>query len=178
MSLDPFLAAAPVIQLHASAACVAIVLGPVVIYRRRRDRLHKTLGYVWAVAMALAALSSFGISGFGLIGPFSALHLLSLFALWSLYSGVAHAIAGHRVGHEKTMRNLYWRGLVVAGVFNFLPGRITNRIFMDEARQWGWVVIALGLAFIALGVWREIRREAPTAGGARHGAQRVSELSL
>lgn len=158
MSVDPFMTAAPVIQVHATAATLALLLGPVVLYRHRRDRLHKTLGYIWVVAMAVVAVSSFWISGFGLIGPFSPLHLLALFALWSLYVGVRFAIAGNRRGHEKAMRNLYWRGVFVAGVFNFLPSRTLNRMFMDDARQLGWVVIVLGLGLVVAGVWREIRR--------------------
>ncbi|MEM5467866.1 DUF2306 domain-containing protein [Celeribacter marinus] len=174
MSVDPFMTAAPVIQVHAIAATLALLLGPVVLYRHRRDRLHKTLGYIWVVAMAVVAMSSFGISGFGLIGPFSPLHLLALFALWSLYVGVRFAIAGNRRAHEKTMRNLYWRGVFVAGVFNFLPGRTLNSMFMDDARQLGWVVIVLGLCVIFWGIWREIRRDTAAKTGAKH----PIELSL
>ena len=41
MSFAPFLAASPTIQIHAIAATLALVLGPIAIYRDRRDVLHK-----------------------------------------------------------------------------------------------------------------------------------------
>ena len=40
MTLAPFLDAPVYIQLHASTAALAVVLGPIVILRNRRDRLH------------------------------------------------------------------------------------------------------------------------------------------
>ena len=32
------------------------------------------------------------------------------------------------------MTNLYWYGLVIAGLFNFLPGRLVNRAVLGDAR--------------------------------------------
>lgn len=159
MSLDPILTADPVVQLHAACASLALVLGPVALYRKKRDRTHKVLGYVWVLAMAMAAGSSFGIHGFGLVGPFSPLHLLALLVFWSLYEAIRKVIAGDIAAHRAIMRNLYWRGVMIAGLFNFLPGRTTNRVFMDENRALGYIVIALGLSLVIYGIWRQTRRE-------------------
>ncbi|CUH76627.1 DUF2306 domain-containing protein [Tropicibacter naphthalenivorans] len=163
MSLTPFLDAAPIIQTHALAATVALGLGPVVIYRQRRDRLHKVLGYVWVLAMAFAALSSFGIRAYAVLWIWSPIHLLSVMALWSLWRGMAYAFQGNIRGHLMTFRSLYWRGVLVAAVFNFLPGRVVNRMFFNDMREAGYIVIALGLAVIAWDIWRQ------------HGAQRGQE---
>ena len=159
MSLAPFLAASPLIQIHAAAATLALVLGPVVIFRRRRDALHKQLGYVWVTFMALAALSSFGIWGFGVIGPFSPIHILSVLALWTLWTSIRAARARDIRRHELALRNLYWRGLIVAGLLNFLPGRSTNRSFFPENPAFGWVVIGVGLTLLALPILRNVARQ-------------------
>jgi len=149
MSLAPLLDAPAHIQVHAFAAVLAVALGPVVIYRRRRDRIHKVVGYIWVLAMALTALSSFAITNFGIVGPFSPVHLLAVLALWSLVVGLRHAFARRIAAHERVMRSLYWNGLMVASAFNFLPGRVVNRVFFNDARELGYAMIVLVLAGLA-----------------------------
>ncbi|WP_299146271.1 DUF2306 domain-containing protein [uncultured Tateyamaria sp.] len=154
MTLLPLLDASPIVQLHVGAACLALLLGPFALYGRRKGRGHKVQGYVWVIAMAVTALSSFGIHSFAVIGPFSPIHLLSLFALWSLYEGMRHILARRVAMHQIVMRSLYWRGLCVAGLFNFLPGRTTNRMIFPEMPDAGYVVISLGIAGL---VWAGVR---------------------
>lgn len=158
MSFDPILTAPTHIQIHAAAAFLALVIGPFALLRQRRDKVHKILGYVWVLSMFLAATSSFFIHSFPLIGPFSPIHGLAILALWSLWTAMAHVRAGRYCAHAAVMRSLYWRGLMIAGLFNFLPGRTTNRIFFDDARDAGYIVIAVGLtAIFAPVLWRMIR---------------------
>jgi len=154
MSLSPILSAAPIIQLHVAAAVVAILLGPLALYWRQGTRLHKTAGYIWACAMAVLALSSFGIHSFAVIGPFSPLHGLALFTLWSLYEGIRRAQAGEIAIHRRVFRSLYWFGVMIAGLFNFLPGRTINRALLPESPELGYALIALGLAVAAVAVIR------------------------
>jgi uncharacterized membrane protein len=176
VTLTPFLTAAPHIQLHAIAALLALGLGPFALYRTRRNRMHKIIGYIWMTAMLVTALSSFAITEFGMIGPFSPIHLLSVLALWSLWRGVVTIRAGNVAAHRATLRNLYWRGIIIAGLFNFLPtGRMINRIVFPDAPQLGWVVIGAGMAAIlAQAVWawhhkraRPTRQSAQTHTAAR-----------
>jgi len=52
---------------------------------------------------------------------------------------------GNMILHRRIMTNLYWYGLVIAGLFNFLPGRLVNRtISGDASGALGYVVIILG----------------------------------
>lgn len=148
MTFDPILTAAPHIQMHILAATLALVLGPVAILRRRRDRLHKVAGYLWVTAMAVTALSSFLIHSFPLIGPFSPIHGLALFTLFSLWQGMRAILRGDVRTHELALRGLYWRGLCLAGLFNFLPGRTMQRALLGESETLGYVIIAVGVALI------------------------------
>lgn len=155
MTLDPFLTAAPHIQLHAATALLAILLGPFALYRRQRDRTHKITGYIWVLAMATAAFSSFFIHSFPLVGPFSPIHLLAVLALWSLWRAISFVRAGRVALHAQVLRSLYWRGLMIAGLFNFLPGRTTNRSLLGGDDTAGYVIIALGLtAIFAPMLWK------------------------
>jgi uncharacterized membrane protein len=132
------------IQIHAAAATVAVLLGPLPIYRKRRDRLHKVAGYIWVTAMLAVAVTAFFIHSFAVIGPFSPLHGFALLTLWSLWRGIDAARRGDIVVHEATLRSLYWFGLLIAGLANFLPDRRINQMFFDGQDQLGWIVIALG----------------------------------
>lgn len=148
MTFEPILNAPIYILIHASAAMIALLIGPFVILRNRRDRLHKIGGYIWVVVMACAAISSFWILEFRLIGPFSPIHGLSIYVLWSLYRGVSYAIARNIEAHRQTFRALYLQWLVLAGLFTLLPGRIFNLMLFGEMPMIGTAVMGIGLVFI------------------------------
>ena len=100
--------------------------------------------------MTVLALSSFAIHSFAVIGPFSPLHGLALLTLWSLWEAIRHARAGRIAAHQRVLRNLYWFGVMVAGVFNFLPGRAINRTMLPDTPELGYGVIALGVALAVI----------------------------
>ena len=158
MTLAPYLTVAPNIQLHIILAVISLILGPAALYQRKRNRTHKIIGYIWVVSMAGVALSSFTIHGFGVIGPFSPIHGFAFFTLWSLYSAIRHIISGRIAQHRLVMRNLYWYGLIIAGLFNFLPGRATNHVVFPENPQLGYVVIGLGISALLINTIRQKRR--------------------
>ena len=59
-----------------------------------------------------------------LFGPFSPIHLLSIFTLVTLPLAVMHA-RRHRVQkHRNAMIAIFTGALVIAGLFTFVPGRI------------------------------------------------------
>lgn len=128
MTLQPLLQASPVIQVHAAVALAALLLGALQFGLRRGGGRHRWMGRLWVGLMAVVALSSFGISGLRQVGPFSWIHLLSLFTLTALVRGVLHARRGEIAAHRWTMIGLYLGALVVTGLFTLLPGRIMGRV--------------------------------------------------
>ncbi|MDO7558906.1 MAG: DUF2306 domain-containing protein [Loktanella sp.] len=158
MTLAPYLTAAPNIQLHFALAMISLILGPVALYMRKKNRTHKIIGYIWVICMAGVALSSFTIHSFAVIGPLSPIYGLAIFTLWSLYTAIRHVIAGRIALHRLVMRNLYWYGLILAGLANFLPGRATNHAFFPENPAHGFVVIGLGVTALVINTIRQKRR--------------------
>ena len=158
MTFDPYLTAEPHIQFHIAAALTALCLGPIALYRRARDRTHKIIGYMWLACMVAVALSSFTITSFGVVGPFSPIHLLAVWTLWSLYLAIRHVVQGRIALHRVVMRNLYWYGLIIAGLFNFLPGRTTNALFFEGKEHLGYFVLVGGVALLVCNSIMQKRR--------------------
>jgi uncharacterized membrane protein len=128
MNLAPLTSAPLAIQLHASAALAAFVLGSVQLARRKGTGSHRALGYAWVGLMLIVAVSSFWIHDLRLWGPWSPIHLLSILALAMLPLGIYYA-RGHRVrGHKLTMLGLFAGALLIAGIFTLAPGRIMYRV--------------------------------------------------
>ena len=142
MSFEPYLNAPPVIQLHAALAFVALLLGPLALWRARRDRWHKMAGYVWVVAMSGAALSAFAIpSHFSPVG-LGPIHLLAVYGLYGIYVAMRAIWRRDIAEHRAVMQNLYVRGVCLAGAFNLLPGRTSQRTLFPDTPEIGFVVIA------------------------------------
>jgi len=128
MTLAPLLNAAPVIQVHAFAAMGAFALGMVQFAAPKGTLPHRTVGWIWVALMATIAISSFWIHSIRLVGPFSPIHLLSIFTLVMLPLAVLHAHR-HRVpDHRKAMISIFVGALLIAGAFTFLPGRIMHAV--------------------------------------------------
>ena len=121
----------PAIQVHVAAALTALAIGIVLLMGVKGNRLHRTLGWIWVLAMATTAVSSFFIHRLNPGGPggFSLIHLLSGWTVIALPMAV-HAARRHRIAdHRRAMTGMFVGGLIVAGAFTFLPGRLMWAIF-------------------------------------------------
>ena len=129
MSLAPLLDAAPAIPLHAFAAMAAFVLGIVQFAAPKGTLPHRTIGWIWVTLMAVVAASSFWIHQIRMVGPFSLIHLLSIFTLVMLPLAVWRAHTHRVTDHRRIMIFIFAGALVVAGLFTLVPGRITHQVF-------------------------------------------------
>lgn len=111
------------VWLHLGTIAVALAITPAMMLRRRGDRLHRRLGWVWAAAMFATALISLGVRTIR-PGHFSLVHLFSVMTLVSvpliLVTARRHKVARHR----RTVRGLLIGGLMVAGFFTLVPSRL------------------------------------------------------
>lgn len=127
--IDLFLGAPALIQLHAVLAATAIILGGIQLAAPKGTPTHRLLGRVWVASMAIVALSSFFIHEIRMFGPFSAIHLLSVLTLITLWQAIRLVRKGDIVRHKKAMIRLYVLALLVTGAFTLLPGRLMYRVF-------------------------------------------------
>ena len=128
MNITAVLNASAVIQLHLLAAVLALGLGAVQLVLAKGTLSHRRLGYVWTGMMAVVALSSFFIFELRVWGPFSPIHMLSLFTLVTLYLAVQAARHNNINRHQLMMRAMYIFALLLTGAFTFFPGRLLHQL--------------------------------------------------
>lgn len=128
MSLAPLLNAPAVVQLHAFAAMSALALGIVQFAAPKGTLPHRTVGWIWVALMVVVAASSLWIHTIRLWGPWSPIHILSIFTLAMLPLAVWAAHTHRVVSHKWRMISIYTGGLVIAGLFTFVPGRIMYKV--------------------------------------------------
>jgi uncharacterized membrane protein len=132
VSLAPLLNAAPPISLHAFAAMAAFALGVVQLAAPKGTLPHRTLGWIWVCLMVSVALSSFWIHQIRLLGPWSPIHLLSIFTLVTVPLGVWKAHRHEVADHRRIMILIFSGALVIAGLFTLLPGRIMHAVLFGH----------------------------------------------
>lgn len=155
MNLTPLLSAPPAVQIHAFSALAALVLGALVLFRRKGTPLHKAMGRVWALLMLVTATSSLFINDIRMFGPFSPIHGFALITYFGLAEGIV-AIRRRRVeAHRKAMVGLYFMALVLAGAFTFLPGRrMYHVVFGTLDMPWLSYTLVGAIVVAALVAWR------------------------
>lgn len=132
---------------HVIAALFVLAIGPLQILRRRRDRIHRSMGYVWVAAMYYVCVSSFWIVT---EGHFTWLHGLSAFTLVTVTLGLVSAVRGNIRSHLANMVGSY-AGIAVAFVFAVaVPGRAIPRLLADDASTAVYVaaLVVLSVAVI------------------------------
>lgn len=120
---------APVLQLHIAAALLALLIGLALLLGAKGDRLHRVLGWSWAGAMTVVALTSIFIRDIN-AGAFSFIHLFTGWTLIVLPMGLYAARRHDVVRHRARMTGLFVGALLIAGMFTFFPGRLLWRVFL------------------------------------------------
>jgi uncharacterized membrane protein len=134
MNLAALTSASPIIQAHAYAAFAAIALGSFQFALPKGTAGHRALGFGWVGLMMGVAASSLFIHTIRTFGPFSAIHLLSLFTLFIVPFAVIAAARGRIETHRRTMFWTYVAALIVTGLFTLYPGRIMHKVVFGACR--------------------------------------------
>ena len=113
----------PIIWGHIATILTALILTPLMLLRRRGDRLHRRLGWVWAAAMASTALLSFGIRDIN-DGRLSPIHILSAFTLIMVPLIIGAARRHQHARHRAIVRGMVAGALLTAGFFTFPLDRL------------------------------------------------------
>lgn len=128
IDLSPLLTASTAIQVHVVAAMTTLGIGIFLMFAPKGFRMHKTFGWAWVISMAITAGSSFLITGI-FQSSYSPIHALSAWTMISLPFGIAAVKRKKVAKHRKTMTDMFVGGMVIAGLFSLLPGRMLFHVF-------------------------------------------------
>src|SRR5690606_16321887 len=117
------------------------LLGGIILFRRKGDRLHRMGGRIWVGLMLAVCISSFFIHTIRMVGAWSPIHLLSIGTLLVLARGVSLARARRILEHRRTMQATYLGALLLAGFFTFMPGRIMHEVLFGGPRPFDGVAV-------------------------------------
>lgn len=118
------------IIVHLITAAPALLLGPVVLWRRKGDSLHRWIGRAWVGLMLVTAVASAFIHspGAGVAGTgYSFIHIFTIWTLVNVPLGVWFARSRRIEAHRGVMTGLY-AGLVIAGLVTLTPGRLLGNL--------------------------------------------------
>src|SRR5690606_32610629 len=111
------------VQVHLGAAVLAFVLGLILLLGPKGILPHRVLGWVWVGLMLITAFSSFFIREIN-NGQFSLIHALSGWTVITAPMVIGFARRKQIKRHRLNAYGLYFGGLVIAGLFTFVPGRL------------------------------------------------------
>lgn len=114
---------------HLSIIIPAFLIGTILIVMRKGSPLHKALGRTYLVLMLFTGCITLFMSakvGPTFLGHFGFIHLISLYTLYLVPSAYFAARRGNITTHKVSMIGLYVGGLLIAGSFAFMPGRMLH----------------------------------------------------
>jgi uncharacterized membrane protein len=116
-----------IIQLHVAAALGALVIGTALLLGIKGRAFHKAAGWTWVVCMMTVAIGSFWIRS---TGHLSYIHILSGGVAITVPLALVAARRGNLKSHRAGMTRNFLGGLIIAGAFTFVPGRLMWMIFL------------------------------------------------
>jgi len=135
--MNPFarlLADHPLVFFHLATASAALVLGIVIMTRRKGTGSHRVLGWAWAAAMGSTAVASAFIRDYRMPNLFgyTPIHSLTLLVAVMLPLAIWFARSGRIPAHRRTMQGMFFGACVVAGLFTLLPGRFLGQLVWQQ----------------------------------------------
>lgn len=123
--------ASPQIRVHLMVGLLALALGAIQMASPKGTLPHRVIGWIWVVLMMILAGTSIFIKVI-FPGHFSFIHLLTAWTLLAVPLGVMAVRRGNMGAHTRFMTGTFYFGLITAGAFTFMPGRILYQVFFGN----------------------------------------------
>lgn len=117
------------VYLHLSTIVPAFFIGSYLLLNRKGTPIHKFLGKVYMVLMLLTAFITLLIPakvGLTFLDHFGFIHLFSFLTFATVIGAYLSIRMGNVKAHRFNMLGLYIGGILIAGAFTFVPGRLLH----------------------------------------------------
>lgn len=115
--------------LHLATVLPCFLIGAWLLVRRKGTPVHKRLGRAYAVLILFTALVTLPMPaavGPRLLNHFGFIHLFSLLVLFSVPAALYSIRRGNVAAHRGHMVGVYVGGILIAGTFALMPGRLLH----------------------------------------------------
>lgn len=119
----------PLVYAHLATVLPAFVMGTYLMFSRKGSKAHRLLGKIYMLLMVATAIIALFIKaevGPQLLGHFGFIHLFSILLLYSVPTAYFAALRHDRKSHAWRMISVYVGGLLIAGGFTLMPGRLMH----------------------------------------------------
>ena len=119
----------PIVYAHLATVLPAFVIGTYMMVARKGSKNHRLLGKIYMLLMIATAIIALFINaevGPKFLGHFGFIHLFSVMVLYSVPNAYFAAMRHDRRAHAISMIGLYIGGLLIAGGFTLMPGRLVH----------------------------------------------------
>jgi|TARA_B110000908_G_scaffold5444_1_gene6925 uncharacterized membrane protein len=117
--------------MHLGAIAPAFLMATFMMVTKKGTEVHKLIGRIYMVLMLFTAMVTLLMSaqvGPRLFNHFGFIHLLSVLVLYCVPSAYWAIKNGNVKRHKWSMIGLYIGGLIVAGGFTLMPGRMLGNV--------------------------------------------------
>lgn len=115
--------------VHLATVLPCFLIGAWLLLRRKGTTVHKRLGRAYAVLILFTALVTLPMPaavGPRLLDHFGFIHLFSLLVLFSVPAALYSIRRGNVAAHRSHMVGVYAGGILIAGTFALMPGRLLH----------------------------------------------------
>jgi uncharacterized membrane protein len=112
---------------HLGTIIPAFFMGTYLLINRKGTSWHKLLGKIYMGLMLFTAMITLFMPakvGPPLLGHFGFIHIFSLSVFFTVPTAFVAVRNGNIKAHRGNMLGLYFGGLLIAGSFAFMPGRL------------------------------------------------------
>ena len=115
--------------IHLATVLPCFLIGAWLLLRRKGTTVHKRLGRVYAMLIFFTALVTFLMPaevGPRLLNHFGFIHLFSVLVVVSVPMALYNIRHGNVAAHRFHMVGVYAGGILIAGTFALMPGRLLH----------------------------------------------------
>jgi len=119
----------PLVYAHLATVLPAFVIGTYMMISRKGSKIHRLMGKTYMLLMMTTAVIALFIKaevGPQLFGHFGFIHLFSILVLYAVPKAYFAAGRHDRRAHASGMISVYIGGLIIAGGFTLMPGRLMH----------------------------------------------------
>lgn len=113
--------------IHLITVLLAFALGTFLLLQKKGTLLHRSIGKYFMVLMVVTAIVALLMPaqiGPRFLGHFGFIHLFCFLVLYSIPSSYFAVRKGNIMKHKANLIGVYVGGILIAGTFALMPGRL------------------------------------------------------